>query len=106
MYDAFRKMIADLFNNQNMIEFCYINGMKTKCIVSTLDGGMMFADSGMQDLQNFTLDIQLSEQSYNNPPDQNDRILFRNKEYKISHIEYDSTLSTAKLYIVTNSRGK
>lgn len=106
MYNAFRRMINDLFNNEQFVQFCYVNGFKYKCIVSKTNDGVMFTEAGMQDLVNFTLDLQLTEQNYNNPPEQNDRVVFREKEYKISHVELDSSLSTVRLYMVSNSRGK
>ena len=106
MYNAFRKMINDIFNNENFIQFCYINGIQYKCLVSSVEDGMLFTEAGRQNLENFTLEVQITEQNINNLPKENDKIIFRHKEYKVAHFDLDSTLSTIKLYIVSNSRGK
>lgn len=106
MYDAFRKMVNDIFNNEQFVQWCYINGIKYKCLVSSVEDGMLFTEAGREDLENFTLQVQVTEQNINNLPEENDRIQFRRKEYKVAHLELDSTLSTIKLYIVSNSRGK
>lgn len=104
MYDTFRAMIKDIFNNDDFTETCYINGFETKCICSSIDGGVMFSDSGMVNDVNFTLDIEIKETD--RLPKQNDRLIFRNKEYKISNIDIDSALATMKLYLISNSKGK
>lgn len=106
MYNAFRKMVNDIFNNENFIQWCYINGIKYKCLVSSVEDGMLFTEAGREDLANFTLEVQITEQNLNNLPKENDRLTFRRKEYKVAHTDIDSALSTIKLYIVSNSRGK
>ena len=106
MYDTFRNMMNDIFNNPDFTEVCYVNGIKYICIASSVQNGMYFSEAGLQDTVNFTLDLQVTQQNKNNLPRINDRIQFRHKIYKISHIETDSALSTIKLFLVSNSRGK
>lgn len=104
MYDTFQNMIHDLFNNPDLYEFCYIEGFKYKCFCTTVEGGTYYTETGMVDDVNFALDIQMK--NLDRLPQQNDRIVFRDKEYKISHIDTDSALATQRLYLISNSKGK
>lgn len=105
MYKAFRKMINDLFNNENFTEWCFINGIKYKCIVSSVDGGFTYTEAGLQNMISFNLDIQITEQNKNNLPKQNDRITFRTKQWKVATVDIDSTLSVVRLGICSVSKG-
>ena len=104
MYDSFKDMIAELFNQPDFIEYCYIEGRQYKCICSSIGGGVMFTEAGLVDEVNFTLDLELA--TLDRMPHQNDKIVFRNKQYKISHIETDSANTTIKIYMISNSKGK
>ena len=55
MYDTFRNMINDIFNNPDFIEFCYINGIKYKCLVSNVEDGVLYTEAGLEDTVNFSL---------------------------------------------------
>jgi hypothetical protein len=39
-------------------------------------------------------------------PEENDKVQFRNKFYKISHIDTDSAGATIKLFLISLSKGK
>ena len=38
-------------------------------------------------------------------PEENQRVKFRNKWYKISHIDTDSAAASIKVYLVSTSKG-
>ena len=61
MYDTFKQMIKDIFDNEDFIEWCYINGIKYKCLVSSISNDLGFTEVGLVDYVNFTLDIELSD---------------------------------------------
>lgn len=105
MYDTFREMVKDIFDNEDFTQECYINGFKYKCLVSSMDNGFEYTVAGLVDTVNFTLDIQIAD----NPtymPKQNDKIIFRDKVYKVASTDVDSALATIKIYMVSTSRGK
>lgn len=104
MYDTFKDMIADLFNTPDFVEWCYIEGRKYKCICSSIGNGIMFTEAGMVDEVNFTLDLELA--TLDRMPQENDKIIFREKQYKISHIDIDSANTSIKIYMISNSKGK
>ena len=103
-YDTFKEAIAQLFQDEDFTEDVYINGFKTKCFCSSINDGIAFTAAGMVDEVNFTLDVQIA--SLDIFPQQNDKVMFRGKEYKISHIETDSAEASLKLYLISVSKGK
>lgn len=103
-YDVFKQMISQLYNNPDFIEPCWVEGRQYKCICSSIGDGTLFTDAGMVDEVNFTLDLQLA--TLDRVPKQNDKIVFREKTYKVSHIETDSANTTIKIYMISNSKGK
>ena len=105
MYDTFKEMVKDIFDNEDFIQYCYINGIKYKCLVSGIDNGMEYTVAGLVDTVNFTLDIQLADIPVRQPK-QNDKIVFRDKEYKVASTDIDSALATMKIYMISTSRGK
>lgn len=105
MYDTFKEMAKDLFDNEDFVQYCYINGFKYRCIVSSIDNGMQYTIAGLVDTINFTLDILIAD----NPtyrPKENDKIIFREEEYKVAATDIDSALATMKIYMISDSRGK
>lgn len=104
MYDTFKDTIADLFNNPDFVQYCYIEGFKTKCFCSSVGNNIMFTEAGMVDEVNFTLDVQIAK--LDRLPQQNDKVIFRNNEYKISHTQTDSADASMKLYLISLSKGK
>lgn len=99
---CFEKMIVDLFSNADFLEQCYINGDVYSCIVTNVENGVTFTDGGMQDEENFTLDIQRPFKSIIKV---NDKVKFRDKLYKISNIVDDSAFTSTKLYLIAMSKG-
>lgn len=104
MYDTFKQTIADLFNNEDFVEYCYIEGIQTKCFCSSIGDNIAFTDAGMVDEANFTLDVELAK--LDRIPEINDKVIFRQKQYKISHTQTDSANTTLKIYLIALSKGK
>lgn len=104
MYDVFKNMIQQLYNNPDFVEPCFVEGRQYKCICSSVGNGTMFTDAGMVSQQNFTLDLELA--TLDRMPKENDKVFFREKAYKISHIETDSANTTIKMYLIALSKGK
>lgn len=103
MYDVFKEMVSQLFNNPDLYQYVWIEGRKYKCICSSLAGGVMFTEAGMVDQANFTLDLELA--TLDRIPHQNDKLVFRDKQYKVSHIETDSANTSIKVYMISMSKG-
>lgn len=103
-YDTFKEAISQLFQDEDFTEDVYINGFKTKCFCSSISDSIAFTGAGMIDEVNFVLDVQIASLDF--MPQQNDKVLFRNKEYKISHTETDSANASIKLYLISLSKGK
>ena len=74
MYDVFKQMIHQLYNNPDFIEYCYVEGRKYKCFCSSINDGTYFSEAGMVDEVNFTLDLELA--TLDRMPKQNDKIVF------------------------------
>ena len=105
MYETFKEMVKDIFDNEDFIQFCYINGFKYKCLVSAISNEFGFTEVGLVDYVNFTLDIQIADIT-KDIPKENDKILFRKRTYKVSHVDIDSALATCKIYLISTSKGK
>ena len=104
MYQAFKDMVAELFNQPDFVEECYIEGRKYKCICSSVGNGTLFTEAGLVDQCNFALDLELA--TLDRIPHQNDKIIFRENNYKVSHIDIDSANTTIKVYMIALSKGK
>ena len=105
MYDTFKDMVKDIFDNEDFTQYCYINGIKYKCLVSGFDNGFEYTVAGLVDTVNFTLDIQVADDPTLRPK-QNDKVMFRDKVYKVASTDIDSALATIKIYLISTSRGK
>lgn len=103
-YDIFKNMISELFQNEEFTEPVYIEGRQYKCICSPINNGVMFTQAGMVDDCNFVLDIEIA--TTDRLPEQNDKVIFRQKQYKVSHTETDSANASMKLYLISLSKGK
>ena len=103
MYQSFKQMIAELYNNPDFIEYCYIEGRKYKCLCSSMGNNIMFTEAGMVDEVNFTIDLELA--TLDRIPHQGDKVVFRNKTYKIASTETDSADASLKLYLISTSKG-
>ena len=104
MYDTFKSMISQLYNNPDFVEPVFVEGRKYKGICSSIGNGTLFTDAGLVDQANFTIDLELA--TLDRMPNEGDKVVFRQKEYKISHIDVDSANTTIKLYLIDLSKGK
>lgn len=100
--NAFEQMIIDIFSNKDFLETCLINGELYDCICTNVEDGINYTDAGLVDEESFTLDIHLP---FKDVVKTNDNVKFHNKMYKISRIVEDSAFKSAKLYLITNSKG-
>ena len=97
MQNPFQKMMSDIFSVEDFLEDCFIEDRHYKCIVSTITDNISFADTGLVDEENFTLDLKLP---ISKMPKKNDKVKFRDECYKINFIEKDSANTSLKLHIV------
>ena len=104
MDDTFKNLIHQLFEVEAFVEYCYINGFKTKCICSSISNDVSFTEAGLMDTTNFTLDLELA--TLDRMPQINDKLVFRDKQYKIAFIQNDSANASIKLHLITLSKGK
>ena len=100
--NPFQKMMSDIFSVEDFLEDCFIEDRHYKCIVSTITDNISFADTGLVDEENFTLDLKLP---ISKMPKKNDKVKFRDEWYKINFIEKDSANTSLKLHIVALSKG-
>jgi hypothetical protein len=98
----FNDFMNDIFSNEDFLEECIIEDKIYKCIASALTGGIAFTEAGLESDVNFTLDICLPVK---NMPVKNQKVIFRNKKYKISYIDTDSANASIKLYLISLSKG-
>lgn len=92
----FEKAIEDIFNVDDLTEFCYIENIQYKCICSSLTSDVVYSGIGRLDDVNFVLSIKLPVSKM---PKVGDRIKFRDKNYKISDIEIDSAKTSFSVHM-------
>ena len=102
MENPFQKMINDIFSVEDFLEDCFIESIHYKCIVSPIVDNVTFSEVGVESEENFTLDIKLP---ISKMPKKNDKVKFRDENYKINFIERDSANTSLKLHIVALSKG-
>ena len=102
MENPFQKMINDIFSVEDFLEDVFIESIHYKCIVSPITDNISFSDTGLVDEENFTLDIKLP---ISHKLKKNDRVKFRDENYKINFIETDSSNTSIKIHIVALSKG-
>lgn len=100
--NSFEKLLIDVFSNTDFLEKCYINGEVYDCIVTNIENGVTFSETGYVDEENFTLDIKLPLKSSIKV---NDQVKFKDKLYKISNIVNDSAFKSIKIYLIALSKG-
>ena len=100
--NAFQKMINDIFSVEDFLEDCFIEGRHYKCITSPIVDNVTFSEVGVESEENFTLDLKLP---ISKMPKKNDKVKFRDENYKINFIERDSANTSVKLHIVALSKG-
>ena len=98
----FNEFMNDVFNNPDFLEDVWIDNLHYKCIASGIADGITFSEAGLQSDENFTLDLKLPVKKM---PEENQRVKFRNKWYKISHVDTDSAAASIKVYLVSTSKG-
>ena len=102
MENPFQKMMSDIFNCEDFLEDVFIESIHYKCIVSPITDNISFSEVGVESEENFTLDIKLPVSKM---PKKNDKVKFRDENYKINFIERDSANTSLKLHIVALSKG-
>lgn len=100
--NPFQKMMSDVFNCSEFLEDVFIESIHYKCIVSPITDNVSFSDAGLVDEENFTLDIKLP---VSHMPKKNDKVRFRDENFKINFVERDSANTSVKLHIVALSKG-
>ena len=103
MYDCFKDMMKEIFSNSEFTETCYINGFETTCICSPVGNNILYTDSGLVDGVNFCLDLQVA--TLHQLPQEGDKVIFRQKTYKIASTEMDSAAASMKIYLIALSKG-
>lgn len=102
MQNPFQKMINDIFSVEDFLEDVFIESIHYKCIVSPIIDNVSFGEAGLVDEEDFTIDIKLP---ISKMPKKNDKVKFRDENYKINFIERDSANTSLKLHIVSLSKG-
>ena len=100
--NPFQKMMSDIFSVEDFLEDVFIESIHYKCIVSPITDNISFSDAGLVDEENFTLDIKLP---VSHMPKKNDKVRFRDENFKINFVERDSANASVKLHIVALSKG-
>ena len=103
MDDTWSDMIKSLYENDSFYEWCYIEGEKIKCFVSSLSDNCVYTEAGLQSDCNFVLDVLI--ESMHVFPKEGDKVIFRRKTYKIGSFEIDSANVCVKLYLISTSKG-
>ena len=102
MQNPFQKMMSDIFNCEDFLEDVFIESIHYKCIVSPITDNISFSEVGVESEENFTIDIKLP---VSRMPKKNDKVKFRDENYKINFIEKDSANTSIKIHIVALSKG-
>ena len=102
MQNPFQKMMSDIFSVEDFLEDVFIESIHYKCIVSPIIDNVSFGEAGLVDEEDFTIDIKLP---ISKMPKKNDKVKFRDENYKINFIERDSANTSLKLHIVSLSKG-
>lgn len=102
MQNPFQKMMSDIFSVEDFLEDCFIEGQHYKCITSPIVDNVTFSEVGVESEENFTLDLKLP---ISRMPKKNDKVKFRDENYKINFIERDSANTSIKIHIVALSKG-
>lgn len=85
--NAFQRAVNDIFNCEDFLESCIIDGVKYYCICSKMSDQNEYTDAGLVFDVDFTLDLKLPLPK----PVKNDaKVQFRGKQYRVSRVEVDS----------------
>lgn len=99
--NPFEKMMQTIFSNKDFLQKCYIENIEYDCIISSINEDMVFAEAGLETGEVFTIDLKLPISPM---PKINDKVIYREKEYKISNIATDSANQSLKLNIIALSK--
>lgn len=103
MDNTFKEMVKEIFEDQTFTQDCYIQGIKTKCIQSSISNDILYTEAGMSDGVNFTLDLEVD--SLDRIPAEGDKVEYRGKFYKIASTTVDSANASMKLFLISQSKG-
>lgn len=100
--NPFQKLMNDVFKNEAFLEECVIENIKYSCIRSNIQSGISYTEAGVQEQQNFTLDLKLPMKKY---PEKNNKVVFGGKKYKIAYTQTDSANCSIKIHLISLSKG-
>ncbi|MBO5856900.1 MAG: hypothetical protein J6Q87_01480 [Clostridia bacterium] len=101
--NVFEKMMNDIFSAEDFLETCTIGNLTYKCIVSSVADGVIYAETGLESNEMFTLDVKLPMFKL---PEKNDKVKFRGKTWKIAdNAIVDSANTSVKFTIIALSKG-
>lgn len=93
--NPFDVLIEDIFNNDDFVDYCFINNKKTKCIASEITNDASYTAFGIDEGISFFLRIKTSD--YN--PKNTDKIIYKNHLYKVDNYVLDSAAKTYNVYL-------
>ena len=99
--NPFEKMMKAIYSNRDFLQKCIIENIEYDCIISSTDNDVLFAEAGLQNGVNFTIDLKLPIYPM---PKVNNKVIYKDKEYKIANIVSDSANQSIKLSIVALSK--
>ena len=100
--NLFQQAINDIFKDENFLEHCFIGDDVFQCIVTSLDNGNDYTDAGLASDENFALSIKLPVQRM---PKIGEKVRFREKSYKVLHVDIDSANTSIYVYLESLSKG-
>lgn len=103
MDSTFKQMVKEIFSDQTFTEYCYINGIQTVCIQSSISNNILYTEAGLSNDVNLTLDLEVD--SLDRIPVEGDKVEYRDKFYKVASTEVDSANASMKLYLIALSKG-
>ena len=98
----FETAINDIFNHKDFLEDCFIAGTAYKCICSTMQDGIVSSEEGLVDDVGFTIDLKLP---IDRMPARGDKVRFRNENFKVLNVTYDSANASVKIHLQGVSKG-
>lgn len=93
--NPFDILIEDIFNANDFTEWCSVNGKRIKCISSSITADSEYTLYGVDEGINFYLMVKASEYA----PKKNDRVVYKNRSYKVDMFTLDSAGKTYNIYL-------
>lgn len=91
----FDVLIEDIFNAHDFTEWVSVNGRQIKCISSSITADSEYTLYGVDEGINFYLMVKASEYT----PKKNDKLVYKNKPYKVDVFTLDSAGKTYNVYL-------